>query len=136
MGGYNTFEDFGMDWEVGDRSVVRGIQGVKIRLFKDGGDGSYFEIRRDGAGWKWSADDFVEGWSNGVGISRGIGSRDEVEMVELRRDILLPLHFYYAAIHLSCYYAAVMLLFKVYYVIIMLLLILKVYYAAIMLLLL
>ena len=38
---------------------------------------------------------------------------------------------YYAAINLSCYYAAVMLLFKVYYANIMLLLILKVYYAAI-----
>ena len=50
LGGYNTCEDFGMDLEVGDGSVVRGIQGVNIRLFKDGGDGSYFEIRRDGAG--------------------------------------------------------------------------------------
>ena len=49
---------------------------------------------------------------------------------------MLPLHVYYAAINFSCYYAAVMLLFKVYYDIIMPLLILKVYYAAIMLLLL
>ena len=75
-------------------------------------------------------------WVICLSISRGRGSRDEVEEVELRREILLPLNFYYAAINLSCYYAAVMLLFKVYYAIIMLLLILKVYYAAIMLLLL
>ena len=39
---------------------------------------------------------------------------------------------YYVAINFSCYCAAVMLLCKVYYAIIMLLLILKVYYAAIM----
>ena len=38
----------------------------------------------------------------------------------------------YASINLSCYYAVVMLLFKVYYAITMLLLILKVYYAAIL----
>ena len=49
---------------------------------------------------------------------------------------MLPLNVYYATINLSCYYAAVMLQFKVYYAIIMLLLILKVYYSAIMLLLL
>ena len=48
--------------------------------------------------------------------------------------IRLPLNVYYSAINLSCYYADCMLLFKVYYVIIMLLLILKVNYAAIMLL--
>ena len=47
---------------------------------------------------------------------------------------MLPLNVYYAAINLSCYYAAVRLQFNVYYAIIMLLLILKVYYAAIMLL--
>ena len=45
---------------------------------------------------------------------------------------MLPLNVYYAAINLSCYYAAVILPFKVLYAIIMLLLILKVYYAAIM----
>ena len=45
---------------------------------------------------------------------------------------MLLLNVYCAAINLSCYYAAVMLLFKVYYAIIMLLLILKVYYAAIL----
>ena len=43
---------------------------------------------------------------------------------------MLLLNVYYAAINLSCYYASVMLLFKVYYANIMLLLILKVYYAA------
>ena len=75
-------------------------------------------------------------WVICLSISRGRGSRDEVEEVELRREILLPLNCYYASINLSCYYAAVMLLFKVYYAIIMLLFILKVYYAAIMLLLL
>ena len=43
---------------------------------------------------------------------------------------MLPLNVYYAAINMSCYYAAVMLLFKVHYANIMLLLILIVYYAA------
>ena len=75
-------------------------------------------------------------WVICLSIGRGRGSRDEVEEVELRREILLPLNVYYTAINLSCYYAAVALLLKVYYAIIMLLLILKVYYAAIMLLLL
>ena len=34
---------------------------------------------------------------------------------------MLPLNVYYAAINLACYYADVMLLFKIYYAIIMLL---------------
>ena len=70
-------------------------------------------------------------WVICLSISKGRRSRDEVEMVELRREILLPLNFYYAAINLSCYVAAVMLLFKVYYAIINFKSLLCCYYVAI-----
>ena len=92
LGGYNTFKDLRVDWEVRDGSVVGGRQRIKVGLFKDRGNDCFFEIGRDGAGRKWTANDLMKGGFKVLiiffSIGRGRGSRDEVEEVDLRREMI------------------------------------------------